>query len=367
MKRTNGLSPAGLLTIGAMLGMPACSTSPGALPSATVASSTKTLAAARERITVKTFEDLPMGTASGVSYHPSNLTVGPDGAIWVTDDIDQDSGPNAVARISTSGRRTNTYFYSGRTSQGSSLGSITTGPDGALWMTDAFNFEVLRMTLDGTYTRFPLGGDATPNNIIAGPDNALWFTDSGNSGSNVVRMTTAGAMTPYPEPGALVDLAVGRDKALWITDFEGNIDRLTTAGKITEYSKGLAPGAQPNSIAPGPDGALWFTDLAGRIGRITTRGRITEYSRGISQAERPQYLVAGPDGAMWFTEHKQQSSSVGGSKIGRITMQGNITEYSTIDPNSQPLGIAEGVKGDIWFVESNTNEVGRIRISRRPR
>jgi virginiamycin B lyase len=303
-----------------------------------------------------------MGTPSGVSYHPSNLTVGPDGAIWVTDDIDQDSGSNAVVRISTSGRRTNTYFYSGRTSEGSSLGSITTGPDGALWMTDAYNFEILRMTLGGTYTRFPLGGYATPNNIVAGPDKALWFTDRGNSGSNVVRMTTAGAMTTYPEPGALVDLAVGPDKALWITDFEGNIDRITTAGKFTAYSKGLSPGARPNSIAPGPDGALWFTDRAGRIGSITTSGHISEYSHGISQAEEPQYLVAGPDGAMWFTEHQQQSSSAAGSKIGRITMQGKITEFSKIDPTSEPLGIAAGIKGDIWFVESNTNEVGRVRI-----
>jgi virginiamycin B lyase len=362
MKRVNRFSLAGLLITGALFGMPACSASPGALPAATMGGSTQTPHGARERITIKAFEDLPTGTPSGVSYHPSNLTVGPDGAIWVTDDIDQDSGSNAVVRISTSGRRTNTYFYDGRTSEGSSLGSITTGPDGALWMTDAYNFEILRMTLGGTYTRFPLGGYATPNNIVAGPDKALWFTDRGDSGSNVVRMTTAGVMTTYPEPGALVDLAVGSDKALWITDFEGNIDRITTAGKFTGYSKGLSPGAQPFSIARGPDGALWFTDRAGRIGRITTSGHITEYSHGISQAEEPQYLVAGPDGAMWFTEHQQQSSSVAGSKIGRITMQGKITEFSKIDPTSEPLGIAAGIKGDIWFVESNTNEVGRVRI-----
>ena len=67
--------------------------------------------------------------------------------MWVTDQIDQDSGSNAVVRIATSGRRTDTFYFDGVTSEGSSLGSITTGPDDALWVTDSYNFEVLRLDL----------------------------------------------------------------------------------------------------------------------------------------------------------------------------------------------------------------------------
>ncbi|HEX3368657.1 MAG TPA: hypothetical protein VHS56_03695 [Candidatus Cybelea sp.] len=310
---------------------------------------------------IRAFSDLPVGSSSA-SYVPSNLTVGPDGEIWVTDDIDQDYGESAVVRISTSGIRTNTFFYPGLTSDGSTLDDITTGPDGALWVTDGYNGQVLRLTVQGKYTRFPLGSFGSPISIVTGPDKALWFTAQIGAKSEIVRMTTKGAMTPYAVAGQLIDIASGSDGALWFTDFEGNhIGRITTTGKITEYSKGISAGAQPFSIAPGPDGALWFTELAGRIGRITTGGKITEYSNGIARTEMPQDLVAGPDGAMWFTEFGSGSGSTG-AKIGRITMQGRITEYSKIDPASGPGGITKGLKGDLWFVEGSTNEVGRLRI-----
>jgi virginiamycin B lyase len=237
---------------------------------------------ARERVKVKEFADLPSGSSS-FPYSPSDVTVGPDGAIWVTDEIDQDFGENAVVRIATSGRRTNTYYYDGVTSEGSSLGSITTGPDGALWVTDSYNSEVLRLDLKGNYTRFPIGGFGSPIDIVTGPDKALWFTEQAGSASQVVRMTTKGAMTPYTVGGQPIDIAVGSDRALWFTDLKGQVGRITTGGKITEYSKGISPGAEPYSIAPGPDGAMWFTELGGgRIGRITTAGKITEYSNGIT-------------------------------------------------------------------------------------
>jgi virginiamycin B lyase len=175
-------------------------------------------------------------------------------------------------------------------------------------------------------------------------------------------MTTAGATTSYPVGGEPIDIAAGPDGALWFTDFEGAIGRITTSGAITDYSAGLSPGAEPYSIAPGPDGALWFTEFGGgRIGRITTAGKITEYSHGITAPEMPQDLVAGPDGAMWFTEYDRQYG-VTNSKIGRITMHGKITTYSKINPRSAPFTIAKGTKGDLWFVETSTNDVGRLKV-----
>ena len=80
----------------------------------------------------------------------------------------------------------------------------------------------------------------------------------------------------------------------------------------------------------------------------------------------PNDLAAGPDGAMWFTESElgQSSRPAEDSKIGRVTMQGAITEYSKINPSAAPLGISvKGLKGDLWFVEGRTNEVGRLKNS----
>jgi virginiamycin B lyase len=345
---------------GSMSLVSSCSGSPGAVP-AGESDSLQTAQRVRERVPIKQFSDLVPGSSSAI-YDPSNLAVGPDGALWVTNNTDQDSGESAVVRISTSGTRTNTYFFSGVTSQGSYLDDITTGPDGALWVTDGYNEEILRLSVQGKYTRFPLGSYGSPSGIVTGPDKALWFTENFGAKADVVKMTTKGKLTPYATTGELIDIASGSDGALWFTDFGGNhIGRITTTGKITEYSKGISAGAQPFSIAPGPDGALWFTELAGRIGRITTGGKVTKYSNGITQTEMPQDLVAGPDGAMWITEFGSGSGSTG-AKIGRTTMQGKITEYSKIDPASGPSGITKGLKGDLWFGEGSTNEVGRLRI-----
>ena len=109
------------------------------------------------------------------------------------------------------------------------------------------------------------------------------------------------------------DITVGPDGALWFTQKSKNaIGRITTAGKITEYTQGISAGADLTSIAPGPDGALWFTEMSGgRIGRITTKGSVTEYASGITEGEQPVGIAAGPDGAMWFTEYEGSTLTTG--------------------------------------------------------
>jgi virginiamycin B lyase len=65
---------------------------------------------------------------------------------------------------------------------------------------------------------------------------------------------------------------------------------------------------------------------------------------------------------MWFTEYENQNSYYTDAKVGRITMDGKITEYSGFNPNSEPTGIVRGTKGDMWFVESAADKMGRISI-----
>ncbi len=58
---------------------------------------------------------------------PWGITVGPDGALWFTENIG-----NKIGRISTSGAITEFPLPETR----ASLGGITAGPDGALWFTE---------------------------------------------------------------------------------------------------------------------------------------------------------------------------------------------------------------------------------------
>jgi virginiamycin B lyase len=59
---------------------------------------------------------------------------------------------------------------------------ITSGPDGALWFSDATGLG--RMTTDGTFTSIPAVGyvDAPIQaaGLTTGPDNELWFTGFDN-------------------------------------------------------------------------------------------------------------------------------------------------------------------------------------------
>ena len=339
-------------------GLLACSNSNNGNAMPTVSAAAPEAAAVRgvKRIKIAEFSDLPR---HGSFYTPSAVTLGPDGSLWITDDIDQDIGESAVARVAPSGKLVKAYYYGGITSQGSYFNDIAAGSDGSLWLTDEYNDQILKLTTDGTFSGFPLQA-GYPNGIVAGPDKALWFANGDNS-DGVGRITTKGKITLYPA-GPSHDIAVGSDGALWYTEAAANqIGRITTHGTITEYSKGITSGSEPYSIAPGPDGALWFTEYAGgRIARITTSGKVSEYSRGITPSERPIDLAAGPDHAMWFTEYEAQNSYYTNAKIGRITMDGKITEYSGFNANSEPTGIVKGAKRDMWFVESASDKMGRV-------
>jgi len=342
-------------------GLSACSGAGNAVPTAVApaAHGNAGLPSARERVKIREFSDLP--EYSGY-YVPTAIASGPKRSLWVTDDIDQDFGECAVVRIATSGKLVETYYYGGLTSEGASFDDITEGPDGALWITDSYNSQILRMMTDGTFTSFPLA--RSPTSITVGPDKALWFTEN-TDGSVIGRITTKGVIETYGAQGGVEDIAAGPDGALWFTELNGNaIGRITTDGKVTQYSSGITSGSEPYSIALGPDGAMWFTELAGgRIGRITMAGKITEYSRGISPAEEPVDLTAGPDSAMWFTESDSQNSYHIEAKIGRITMNGKISEYSkNLTSNSDPTSIVRAPDGDMWFVETGADRTGRVQL-----
>jgi virginiamycin B lyase len=137
---------------------------------------------------------------------------------------------------------------------------------------------------------------------------------------SIGRITTAGAVTSYaiPPDGACPcrphEIIAGPDGALWFTYYgtsEGSIGRITTAGVVTSNIE-TYDDAQPQAITSGPDGALWFTTLGNTLQRITTAGVITNiysYYAALSTSgiSYPSLLgavgiVSGPDGALWITE-----------------------------------------------------------------
>lgn len=229
---------------------------------------------------------------------------------------------------------------------------ITVGPDGALWFTSSEHFAIGRITTAGVMTTFTVPGPERPNAITSGPDGALWFT---TWGSKVGRITTAGAMSFFDD-GAMdqpFGIAAGPDGALWYAG-EQSIGRITTGGTITHYTPGL--GSTGGEIIAGPDGAMWWASRSySRIGRITMAGDAAlMYETGGSTRVS---IAAGPDDAVWFTNTPTPLPEPGG--LGRITSDGSVTKFSGPDVN-RPTAIGTGPDGALWFANSNPGSIGRI-------
>jgi len=320
---------------------------------------------------------VPAGTSGAavtnfpLASFPSDITAGPEGALWFTDFGTSAKPERSIGRITPAG--VVTTFASPAIG---SPGGITAGPDGALWFTNqnGNKFSIGRMTTSGTVTTYTDRSLAGPGSITAGPDGALWFTNDGtfdngrptaDTGS-IGRITTSGTITNYRDPSidSPGSITTGPDGALWfINEFgssgggKGSIGRITTTGAVTHYSD---PSIDfPGAITAGPDGALWFTNTSDgspstpfSIGRITTTGTVTNYTD--ASIFRPGDITAGPDGALWFTNSES---------IGRITTAGTVTSLGY--PLS-PSGITAGPDGALWFtneVNSDGGSIGRITTS----
>lgn len=345
------------------------SSSPGPVATSAPTSAPTTVPTTPPRALNGTITEFSAGTAGG---RPIGVTAGPDGNIWFTE-----QNGDRIGRITPGG--TVTEFA---VTAGSGPVGITGGPDGNLWFTEPQRDSIGRITPSGIVTEFSsgittggtapngVGTGAFPNHIVAGPDGNLWFTES--NGNRIGRITPAGVVTEFSNgitPQAFpYGIARGSDGNLWFTEqFVNRIGRITPGGVVTEFSAGISNPSQPAEIAAGPDGNLWFTEPGGnRIGRITPGGAVTEFSSGLTtgapdpfngQPSRanPLGIAVGPDGNMWFTEF-------GTNRVGRITMSGVITEFSAgITGLAQPTGITAGPDGSVWFTEQSTNRIGRLR------
>lgn len=170
-----------------------------------------------------------------------------------------------------------------------------------------------------------------------------------------------------PRGRTLGGLTFGPDGALWFTETvvnsqtrtqTGKIGRMTSAGKITEFS--LA-GAIPRFITTGPDGDLWFTESyfgsgasslgpQGKIGRITPKGELQEFALP-SPGTDVQGITTGPDQALWFVEQgigPQISTPI--VRIGRITPSGTVSEFPVPGTNLLASSIAAGPSQSLWFI-----------------
>lgn len=153
-------------------------------------------------------------------------------------------------------------------SSDSTTQSGAVGPDGAIWFVERNAAKIGRMTLNGTFTEYPLAPGSFPNRIVVGPDGALWFTEL--NANKIGRITTRGALTEYPLAGGPVGITVGKDRQLYVDLFNaGAVARMNLAGQVT--GQWSLPGAGgPLQITTGFGLEIWVTDtFGGKLYRVT--------------------------------------------------------------------------------------------------
>ncbi len=200
------------------------------------------------------------GTVHEFSVDP-NLTLiggivaGPDGNLWTP--VQDDSGNSFLARISTTGKVT-TFSLPDYPND------LTIGPDGSLWI--GCDGAIDRMTTGGAVTSFPIPSGDGAVNITSGPDGALWFETYGSNAMG--RVTTSGSVIEFNPPGLaqdgfVDDLTSGPGNKIWYATDSGTIssfapqnallaagtDATATAGSSSTLTVGSFVDLAPSSTA----------------------------------------------------------------------------------------------------------------------
>jgi virginiamycin B lyase len=214
--------------------------------------------------------------------------------------------------------------------------------------------------------------------IVTGPDKNVWFTNALTN--SLVRVTMAGKTTAFPltatvgtttsafQPGALT---IGADGRFWMggcvsTSFgceDLGVAAVTTSGQLTLYvaPHGDTPGPT-NGLVLGPDGNVWFAG-ASHLERVTPTGKIARYAYPSGESNNLYAgVTVGPDKKIWFTEHDTNA-------VGNVDPStGTITEINLLFTGigaCAAAGMTAGGDGNLYFAcgSGPTNQIAQLSTS----
>ncbi|HEX6352924.1 protein kinase domain-containing protein [Actinophytocola sp.] len=360
---------------------------------------------------------------------PDNIAVDRDGTLYVAE-----RWGDRVRRVTPDGLATTiagtgVAGFSGDGGPGARAqlaepGAVTVGADGVVYVGDALNRRVRRISGTGVITTVVGKGPAYPGDGLSaieaslldprmvrrGPDGALYVADAGNN--RIRRIAQDGVITTVAgngfqgysgDGGKAVDarldyptgIAFGADGTLYIADSDNNRIRAvdgdgrirTVAGVGRSGSAGdggpaeQAELADPVSIDIAADGTIYLAEEDGnRIRRVGVDGIITTvagngetgYSGddGPATAARlnePSGVHVGPDGALYISDRLN-------SRLRRVdpagtitTVAGNGTEGDAGDGGpavdaelTGPYAAVVGADGNLYIADDNSHRVRRV-------
>ena len=312
------------------------------------------------------------GQPAAASSKPWDITLGPDGNLWFTEQ-DPTYG-NRLGRITTSGAITE--FSQGISHEAWPTGIAADPIDDRVYFTeyrgnrlgwiDTSSKDISELPLK-TADSFP----AEP--FFVQPQNLFISQSRSNTFANVNIFaqptfdSPPQGLAPITSKSTPWGMASDKNDYFYFTESSAGrigvygIDTSSGLGKTWEFEtprEMAGKPSQPQSIVEAPDGSLWYTDYAaGVIGKITpfdtNTDTVTIHEYLLAPGSEPWGIVAGPGGYLYFTEY-------GGNAIGQIDTQNGQIEIDHLPhADSGPRGITVDSTGAIWFTESDGNRIGR--------
>lgn len=290
------------------------------------------------------------------------------------------------------------YAIPGNTNDG---GGIVEGADGNLWFVETIQKSIVVMSKSGVFlNRYSLPSDVTyADSISRGHDGNIWFTAIGYIGSmRFGKITPAGVMSTYtfadgyggrasnivsgpdgymyagtsntgiddiyiqkldPATGSLIwamptsilptELAVDYVNGLvwYASRNSGKVGRVDPSGNEVQYSIPAGFG-NVSSITIGPDGKLWLSNQTGKVVNVSLSGTFSSfYSLGTSKSGT---IRSGMDGNLWVATGTSRA-------LVRVTTSGVASVFWMPGNWLQPVGLAAGSDGNIWFTDRDKKKL----------